>query len=57
MKFVLDKRTFDILFNDAPVEDVTVEEIAEAEKDLNRLQEALKKVKQKLLRILEEKKY
>ena len=54
MNFILDKRTFDILFKEAPVDDVTIPEIVEAEKDLNNLQKALASVKKKLLKILNE---
>ena len=48
MKFVLDKRTYDILFKDAPVGDVSCEELVEAENDLKSLQDALKRVKAKV---------
>ena len=50
MKFILDRHTYDILFNDAPVDDVTAEEIAEAENDLNRIWKALERLKRKILR-------
>lgn len=47
--FVLDKRTYDILFNNAPIDDLTLDEIGEAEEDINRISSALKKVKQKFI--------
>ena len=52
MMFILDKRSYELLFKNASVESVTIEEITKAEEDVSRIQKALDNLKKRVIDFL-----